>query len=146
MSNAIIEGLNQLQADYQVFYQKLRGYHWNVNGPMFFQLHARFEELYTDVALKVDDLAERALTLGGRPVSTMKEQLQMSRLHEDAEPPNAVNMVRNVYTDLNLLTVWAREIAAQAVQGEDAATANLLEAMADAQEKEAWMLRSFLEE
>ena len=99
-----------------------------------------------DVAVKVDDLAERALTLGGRPVATMKEQLQMSRLHEDAEPPNALNMVRNVYTDLNLLTVWTREVAAQAAEGEDAATANLLGGMADGQEKGAWMLRSFLEE
>lgn len=146
MPISIIEGLNQLQADYQVFYQKLRGYHWQVTGPMFFQLHAKFEELYTDVAVKVNDLAERALTLGGRPVATMKEQLQMSRLHEDAEPPNALNMVRNVYTDLNLLTVWTREVAAQAAEGEDAATANLLGGMADGQEKGAWMLRSFLEE
>lgn len=146
MSNAIIEGLNQLQADYQVFYQNLRGYHWSVTGPMFFQLHAKFEELYTDTAGKIDELAERAITLGGRPISTMKEQLQMSRLHEDAEPPNALGMVSNVYTDLNLLTVWAREIAIQADEAEDIATSNLLEAMADGQEKEAWMLRAFLEE
>ena len=144
MSNAIVSDLNLLQADYQVFYQKLRGYHWNVTGPLFFQLHLKFEELYMDMAVKVDDLAERALTLGGSPLTTMAEMLEISRLHEDAEPPSANTMVQNVYTDLNLLTVWAREVAAQAMKGDDTATTNMLDGMADGQEKEAWMLRAYL--
>ncbi|MCP3917472.1 MAG: DNA starvation/stationary phase protection protein [bacterium] len=145
MSNAIVSALNLLQADYAVFYQKLRGYHWTVTGPMFFQLHQKFEELYLDMAIKVDDLAERSLTLGGSPVTTIKGMIELSRLHEDAEPPNAAAMVRTVYTDLNLLTVWNREVAALAAKEDDVATANLLEGMADTQEKEAWMLRAFLE-
>ena len=57
--------LNQLLADYQVFYQKLRTYHWTVRGPMFFDLHLKFEELYLDAAIKVDEIAERVLAIGG---------------------------------------------------------------------------------
>ena len=146
MTHPVAEALGVLQADYAVFYQKLRGYHWTVTGPMFFQLHQKFEELYLDTAVKVDDLAERALTLGGTPVITMQKMLEVSRLREDSDRPNAAEMVKTIYTDLNLLTVFARELAALASEQNDTATANMLEGMADAQEKEAWMLRAFLAE
>ena len=74
---AMTDTLNALLADYQVHYQRMRNYHWNVRGPQFFQLHAKFEELYTGAALKVDELAERVLTLGARPYSTLAEALEV---------------------------------------------------------------------
>lgn len=136
--------LNQLQADFQVLYQKLRSYHWTVKGPMFFALHQKFEELYLDAAIKVDDLAERALALGGRPLVTLAAQLEASRLAEDPSPGGAQDMVRALTADLAKLTGWLRQASAAAAKAGDQGTVNLLDGMADAQEKEAWMLRSFL--
>jgi len=141
----LIAPLNQLQADYQVYYQKLRAFHWNVRGPMFFALHAKFEELYTAFAVKVDELAERALTLGGRPLPTLAVVLEKARLKEAAVMPDAPGMVRALAEDLAQLNTWTRQVAQAAEEAEDAGTTNLLEGFADAQEKEVWMLRSFLQ-
>lgn len=141
----LVTTLNQLQADYQVAYQKLRAFHWNVRGPMFFALHAKFEELYTAFALKVDELAERALTLGGKPLPTMAAALEKSRLKEAAQMPDAVGMVKALVDDLVQLNTWTRQGAEQAEKAEDVGTTNLLEGFADAQEKDVWMLRAFLQ-
>lgn len=141
----LISSLNQLQADYQVYYQKLRAFHWNVRGPMFFALHAKFEELYTAFAVKVDDLAERALTLGGRPLPTLGAVLEKARLKEATSMPDAQAMVRILADDLVQLNTWTRQVAAEGEAAEDVGTVNLLEGFADAQEKDVWMLRSFLQ-
>lgn len=141
----LIAALNQLQSDYQVYYQKLRAFHWNVRGPMFFALHPKFEELYTAFAIKVDDLAERALTLGGKPVPTLQAVLQGARLAEASQMPDATGMVRALAEDLERLNAWTRQVAADASAAEDVGTVNLLEGFADGQEKEVWMLRSFLQ-
>ncbi len=66
-SKVLVEKLNELLANYQIYYQNLRNFHWNVSGPNFFELHAKFEELYTAANLGVDETAERILTLGSRP-------------------------------------------------------------------------------
>ena len=138
------QSLNALLADYQVLYQKLRSYHWNVSGPMFFALHAKFEELYVDAAGKVDEIAERVLALGGRPFSTLKDQLEAARLHEDAGTPGAQDMVRNVQKDLERLNSSLRAASQEASQAGDTATVNQLDGYADGQEKTLWMLRAFL--
>ena len=141
----LISALQQLQADYQVTYQKLRAFHWNVRGPLFFGLHAKFEELYTAFAEKVDGLAERALTLGGRPLPTLAAVLAKARLKEAEVMPDAAGMVRALADDFAQLNTWTRQVAEQAGAADDAGTANLLEGFADAQEKDVWMLRSFLQ-
>lgn len=146
MSNTIAKDLNQLLADHQVFYQKLRGYHWNVTGPLFFALHEKFEELYNEAALRVDELAERVAALGTRPLSTLKEQLAASRIQEDDGAPNANDMVRNLHNDFESLTGWLRETAGVASDANDVATVNLVEGFADANDKTLWMLRAFLTE
>ncbi|MEZ5979209.1 MAG: DNA starvation/stationary phase protection protein [Planctomycetota bacterium] len=145
MSNAIHKGLVALQADYQVLYQKVRHYHWNVRGPQFFQLHPHFEQMYLATALKVDEIAERLLALGAAPLRTYGEVHQNARLKEDASLPSAHDMVKNLHDDLLALNGNLRKLAEQAEKAEDVATQNLVEGYADAQEKEAWMLRAFLE-
>ena len=136
-----IDELNALLSDYQVLYQKLRGYHWNVKGPAFFELHAKFEELYNEAALRVDALAERVAALGGRPVSTLAEQLKQSRLSEDKGSPAAHDMVRNLVGDYRAVNKGLRDLVEKV---DDRATANLLEGMADQQEQTVWMLEAFL--
>src|SRR6185436_2799000 len=95
--------IGTLLADYQVLYMKLRAYHWTVTGPLFFGLHAKFEELYDDAAEKVDALAERLAARGSRPPLTLKEQLGLARLKEEAGQPSANDMVRNIAADLGTL-------------------------------------------
>lgn len=141
---SVTDQLNLLLADYQVFYQKLRHYHWNVSGPLFFGLHAKFEELYLDAALKVDELAERVLALRGRPLSTLRDQLAHARLAEDETFPDAETMVKNLVADIERLNGEIRSAVTAAGEAGDDATVNLLEPMADDQEKTAWMLRAFL--
>ena len=140
----IIRGLDVLLSDYQVLYHKLRTYHWNVTGPMFFALHAKFEELYNDAALKVDELAERLIALGSRPTRTLAAQLGQARLVEDDESPDANQMVGNLAADLSNLTTFVRELASSASDAGDNASMNLLEGIADEQEKTTWMLRAYL--
>lgn len=144
MANSdIVARLNQLQADYQVLYQKLRHYHWNVTGPQFFELHAQFETLYNEAATFIDDLAERTLALGGRPPSTLAVQLKHARLKEDDSLPNAETMGRNLHEDFVTLNRAVREASVAADEAGDPATVNLLDDIAVAQEKTIWMLRAF---
>lgn len=140
----IADRLNTLLADYQVHYQKLRNYHWNVRGPLFFGLHQKFEELYGAAALKVDELAERVLAVGTKPLSTLAEQLAAATLQEDTGDPDAETMVANILADLEALNGSVREIVKAADAEGDDATVNLIEPFADEQEKTAWMLKAFL--
>lgn len=142
--NDLDRGLSHLLADYQVFYQKLRGYHWNVTGPLFFGLHQQFEEMYNDAALKVDEVAERLAARGVRPPSTLKETLELTRLTEDGATADPRQMVQQVIDDLGSLNGSLRELSATAGESGDAASINLLDGFADGQEKTAWMLRAFL--
>jgi starvation-inducible DNA-binding protein len=142
MKNDLVQELNRLLADHQVSYQKLRGYHWKVRGPLFFELHAKFEALYGEAAETVDAIAERILALGGRPISTLAEGLAVARLKEDSGSPSAQEMVQNLVDDLGKLIPALRSTAE--TRASDPATANLLEGFADGQEKTTWMLRAFL--
>lgn len=141
---SIADQLNTLLADYQVHYQKLRNYHWNVRGPMFFELHLKFEELYDGAAMKVDELAERVLALDAKPLSTLASQLQAATLSEDAGDPDAKTMVANTLADLEALNTAIRALVKSAGDAGDDATVNLVEPFADEQEKTAWMLKAFL--
>lgn len=139
-SSKTAQQLNILLADYAIFTQKARNYHWNVRGPHFFDLHAHFESLYTDAAVVVDDLAERVSRLAGRPASTYAEFIELAHLKEDREEPNADGMVKALLADMNHLqqhTLAALEVAEAE---HDVASVTLLEDLAQRQEKSAWML------
>ena len=140
----INEQLSHLLADYQVLYQKLRNYHWNVTGPLFFGLHDKFEELYNETAVRVDDLAEMIGSNGQRPPSTLAEHLKLARLKEDPSTPEANDMVRNILEDYEALNKNLRSLSADAGEQSMIKVANMADEMADAQAKTAWMLRAFL--
>ena len=136
--------LNTLLADYQVLAQKLRAYHWSVKGPLFFELHAKFETLYEDAAEKVDALAERIRALGGEPVSTLAGALAIARVEEDEDEPSAQEMLARLIDDYATLDTHLRDAAKRAESQDDRGTVNLLDGMADGQEKTVWMLRASL--
>ncbi|MEM7306027.1 MAG: DNA starvation/stationary phase protection protein [Planctomycetota bacterium] len=140
----IQDDLNALLADQQVLYQKLRSFHWNVTGPLFFALHDKFEELYTQSAERIDALAERLRAKEARPLGTLREALDLSRLEEDSGITDPNGMVRAVADDFARMGTELRAAAGRAEEADDPATFNLLEGWADEDEKTLWMLRAYL--
>lgn len=144
MANKTQKLLRTLTADYQVFYQKLRAYHWTVTGPLFFGLHEKFELMYNDAALKVDELAERLLAKGGHPTATLAEALGEARLKEAALPASAETMVADLLEDFEKLSGWLTECFNTAEAEGDPVTMNVVDGFRDEHAKSAWMLRAFL--
>jgi starvation-inducible DNA-binding protein len=142
----VVEGLNGLLADATVFYQKLRHYHWNVEGRKFFELHEKFEELYTGWADSIDQLAERILMIEGVPLHTLSSMLEAARLKEDESVPAEPEMVDGVLADLTALHERAGHVVELAEEAGDRGTANLLDDLRDGMEKDLWMLRSWKNE
>lgn len=142
MRNPIHNHLNGILADHLVLEQKLRHYHWNVTGPQFFALHAKFEEMYNQVAGSVDEVAERILTVGGEPVRTLAGALQLATIVEDGEKPGALEMVENLRGDLAGLRDRAAAAIGAAEAAGDRGTVNLLDGLCDELEKTVWMLHA----
>lgn len=140
--------LNTLLADYAVYTQRLRNYHWNVKGKRFFQLHEEFEGFYDQSSEWIDGIAERVARLQGRPASTLREYIELSRLEEDPSlgTPDAEMMVRRVVDDINRLNAFTTATLEIAEEAKDVATQSLLEDIVEQQEENAWMLSSWLNE
>ena len=139
----VIDGLNGLLADSTVFYQKLRHYHWNVEGRHFFELHEKFEELYTKWADTIDEIAERILTVDATPLHTLKGMLDNASLKEDEGIPAAPKMVDAIMADLQALHAAAMKVIETAEAADDRGTANLLDEVNDGIEMDIWMLKAW---
>ncbi len=136
--------LNQLLADYQLFYQNLRGLHWNIKGREFFELHLKFEELYNDAIIKVDEIAERILTLEGEPLHTFSDYLKTSQIKEEKGVTNGIDGVKVVVNNFSTLIILEREILAKASNADDEGTVSLMSDYISQTEKTLWMLNSYL--
>jgi starvation-inducible DNA-binding protein len=131
-------------ANWSVLYVKLHNFHWYVKGSQFFTLHLKFEELYKEAALHIDELAERLLAVGGRAPATMKEYLQLSSLQEANNGENAEQMVEAVVRDFDTLEAETKQGMEAAQKAGDDTTADVLLAILASLEKHRWMLRAFL--
>jgi len=145
MSQEINQSLNTLIADFTVFYQKLRHYHWNVKGPMFFQLHEKFEVIYTEVGTVIDELAERVVGLNGIPLHTLADMLNETSLDEDPEMADPSVMVSRTVEDIKTLNQSLQATIEMAEGAEDRTTANLLDDTKDGLEAHLWMLKAWEE-
>nr|WP_040713699.1 DNA starvation/stationary phase protection protein [Paenibacillus curdlanolyticus] len=143
-SGGVIAALNSQLADWSVLYVKLHDYHWHVKGPNFYTLHAKFEELYTEAAAFVDEVAERILALGGKPTSTMKKYLEQSAIAEAAGNEDATGMVRTLASDLSGIADRLQQGVEAAEAASDGPTADLLVTKREAVQKHLWMLKAFL--
>jgi len=143
-SKSLVEKLNELLANYQIYYQNLRNFHWNVTGPNFFELHAKFEELYTSANLAVDSVAERILTLGGRPFSSYAEYIDNSKVKEAKEVKEAMKMVEIIRDNQNALLGLERKVLDSANDAGDEGTASLMSDFITEKEKVVWMLSAYL--
>jgi starvation-inducible DNA-binding protein len=143
-SKELAEKLNILLANYSIFYQNTRGYHWNIKGQKFFELHLKFEELYTDLLLKIDEVAERILTLGLTPQHNYSTYKQTSHITESTEVADGIKAVENILESFKITITLQREILNLAAKTEDEGTNALMSDYIRAQEKLVWMYSAFI--
>lgn len=139
------ESLNDLLANYQVFYMNVRGFHWNIKGEKFFELHAKFEELYDDLIEKVDELAERVLTLQGTPIHTFSEYLNVSEISETNSVSDGKEAVKSILAAFSTLLVKQRAILSISDEADDEGTNALMSDYIREQEKLVWMYSAYLD-
>nr|WP_298523168.1 Dps family protein [uncultured Halomonas sp.] len=140
----LADKLNTLLANYQIFYMNVRGYHWNIKGPEFFELHEKFEEQYTDLLTKVDEVAERILTLGYEPMHAYSDYAQCASIQEDKHVHQGDACVRGILAGYQALIELQREILSLASDADDEGTASMVGDYIREQEKTVWMLNAYL--
>lgn len=138
--NQVVVALEQLLADYQIFYSNVRGFHWNIKGRDFFILHSKFEDMYNDIAEKVDEVAERILMLGGTPENRFSEYLKKSRVQETAGVACGEEALQHILDTYALLIEEERKLLALASDCKDESTVALMSDYLKEQEKLVWML------
>jgi len=139
-TNLTVSELNILLADFHLYYQKLRNFHWNIVGKSFFDLHLKFEEMYDDTKLKVDEIAERILTLRYQPTSNLSEYLKMANIKESKASLSDVQMIDTLIEDHGLLLKQMRKVISAADNAKDEGTIDLIGAYIRELEKTTWML------
>ena len=140
----IVTALNNLLASYHVHYQKLRNFHWNVVGPDFFDIHEKFEEQYNEVKLNIDEVAERIRVFDKKPISTLKEYLQISEIKEVERDLTSMEMVREILNDYEILLSHMVTVTDAAKSIGDVGTEDMINTFIRKMEKSHWMLTSFL--
>ncbi len=140
---ALAHSLNTLLANYQVHYQKLRNYHWNVTGGDFFDIHENLELQYTEAQADIDMIAERVRVFHERPLSTFSEYLKASTLKEDATVPSSTDMVKNLLADYVTLVDRMYETVDLAMGLSDAGTERMVKGFIEQIEKHHWMMGAF---
>lgn len=140
----LVNQLNELLVNYQIYYQNLRGFHWNVEGDLFFELHEKFEELYTNAQEAIDEIAERILTLGGLPYHTYSDYIKLATIKEEREIRDGKECVRITLENLKTILAYEKEILSKAKSSDDEGTAELVRDYIKSHEKVMWMLKSFL--
>lgn len=142
-SKNTVNALQQLLADFQVFYSNLRGFHWNVKGKDFFVLHSQFEKLYNNAAEKVDEIAERILMLDGVPTHNFSEYLKLSKVKESGYETSGDAGLTNILDTYSYFIVTEREILKHASESGDEATVAMMSDYIKEQEKMIWMLTAY---
>nr|WP_315166473.1 Dps family protein [uncultured Flavobacterium sp.] len=145
-SELIVVELNVLLSNFQVYYQNLRGIHWNIRGKRFFDLHVKFEQLYNDSQLKIDMIAERVLTLGGRPLHTFEDYIKFNQLTVGKNVSNDEKAIHLIVDSLSKLLKIEREILEKASEIKDEGTNTMISDFVSEQEKTIWMMCAWLED
>lgn len=139
-----VDLLNELLASYQVYYQNLRGLHWNIRGKRFFDLHMKFEELYNGAQMRVDEIAERVLTLGGVPLHTLEDYVKLNKIKVGKNITTDEAAVELVVESLQGLLKLERVLLQTTDEIDDEGTNSMISDLITEQEKDIWMLQAFL--
>ena len=140
----IADGLSKLLADSYTLYLKTHNYHWNVKGPLFNTLHQMFEEQYAELALAVDEIAERIRALGKPAPGSYKAFAELTSIEEEDGEPTAEDMIRQLVKGQEAVVRTARGVFSVAEAANDEPSADLLTQRMQVHEKNAWMLRSMV--
>ena len=143
-SKQLADKLNLLLANYQLFYMNTRGFHWNIKGEKFFELHLKFEELYNDALLKVDEIAERILTLGFTPVHAYSDYIKVAFIKETKNVSDGKKAVEYVLSSFKTLIGLERDLLNLSADANDEGTNALMSDYIREQEKLVWMYSSFM--
>lgn len=138
--------LNTLLANYSIFYQNTRGYHWNIKGDNFFELHMKFEELYNDLLVKIDEVAERILTLGYSPNHRYSEYIEESDIKESKYVSDGVTAIKEILDAFKSIISIQREILQLSDDAGDEGTNALMSDYIREQEKLVWMYSAYVNE
>lgn len=139
----VVTALQNLLADFQIYYTNLRGFHWEIKGRGFFVLHEKFESMYDDTATKVDEIAERILTLGDTPENKYSGYLKVARIPEVSGVTSSHEAVDNILNTYKHFITEERKLIDLANEANDAVTADMLTGYLKEQEKMIWMLVAF---
>lgn len=142
----VVIELNTLLADYHMYYQKLRNFHWNVLGKNFFDLHEKFEEMYSDARIKIDEIAERILTLRYHPMNNYSEYIKTATIQESKGAVKDLEMVRELLEAHRLLLIQMNTVIEKATEVKDEGTIDLIGAYIRELEKSSWMLNAWNKE
>lgn len=140
----IAEKLNILLANYSIFYQNTRGAHWNIKGNDFFTLHIKFEELYDGLVLKIDEIAERILTLGATPNHNFTDYQKLSTIRESKEVTDGNKCVINILESFKIVIDLQRELLEVTEKAGDEGTNAQMSGYITEQEKLVWMYNAYL--
>ncbi|HSW55472.1 MAG TPA: Dps family protein [Ignavibacteriaceae bacterium] len=143
-SAELADKLNTLLANYSIFYQNTRGYHWNIKGEKFFELHLKFEELYNDLFIKIDEVAERILTLGYSPKHRYSDYMNASIVSESKEVSDGIKAVGEILSSFKIIIPIQRELLTLSAEASDEGTNALMSDYIRAQEKLVWMYSAFV--
>lgn len=142
----VVTELNVLLADYHVYYQKLRNFHWNILGKNFFDLHKRFEEMYNDTRVKIDEIAERIVTLKYHPISKLSDYIDVSKIKESSPLLTDDEMVAEIIADHKIILEQLYKIIDKAEKAKDEGTIDMIGAYIRELEKSTWMLNAWSKE
>ncbi|MBL8003769.1 MAG: DNA starvation/stationary phase protection protein [Candidatus Kapabacteria bacterium] len=144
LAEKLSKSLNNLLADFQVFYMNTRGFHWNIKGVQFFELHLKFEELYSLLVIKIDEIAERIQTIGFIPCHSFESYLKLSSIKSVENVSNGVKAIEHILASLSILIKAEREIMSLAQEANDEGTSALMSDYIREQEKLVWMYKAYL--
>jgi len=140
----ISASLNDLLANYQLFYQNVRGFHWNIKGENFFELHVKFEELYTDLQVKIDEIAERILTLGHTPLHVYEDYLSVAQVKPVRNCSDGREALKHILEALRIILLKQRELLELTDESWDEGSNSLMGDYISFQEKLVWMYSAYL--
>lgn len=140
----VAKKLNELLANYQVFYINIRGFHWNIKGKAFFELHIKFEELYEDSFVKIDEIAERILTIGHQPLHSYTDYLKQAKVKEIKNVSDGVEALKEILKAYEVIIPIERELLKITEECDDEGTNALMSDYIKEQEKLVWMYAAYL--
>jgi starvation-inducible DNA-binding protein len=143
MNQQLVVALNKQLANWNVLYTKLHNYHWYVTGPEFFTLHEKFEEYYNEAGNYIDEVAERILTIKGKPIATLKEYLETATIEESNGKESSTEMVDALVNDFEQIVKDSKKIIETAEDSQDQSTADLFIGIKTSLEQHIWMLNAF---